>query len=347
MQLLQYAYKRFNTLSVVGMAKNAGKTVTLNKLIEEAAEANIRLGITSTGRDGERVDLVTATEKPTIYITEGTLVATARDTLLASEVKLEILEVTNFSTSLGQVVIAKALNSGLVEIAGPSTNNQIKKAAEIMKYFGAELVLVDGAINRRSAAAPSITEATILATGAVLSRNISKVIEDTLHQVRLFNLPLTADNDIAMLARGIIEERAFAVIDGDGHITYIDISTSLNAGITIGDAVKENSKYVIISGSLTKKTLEDIIAVSPYYKSITIIIKDGTRVFLNAKDWSHFIKRGIKVEVLDKINILAVTLNPISPGSYSFNPREFNEKMKEALRPIPVVDVVMEEIGYV
>ncbi|KAB3532522.1 hypothetical protein F8153_02150 [Alkaliphilus serpentinus] len=344
MELLKYAYKKYNTLSVVGMAKNAGKTVTLNRLIEEAAEAQVKLGITSTGRDGERLDLVTSTEKPTIYIHEGTLVATAAETLLASQVKLEILEVTNFNTALGQVVIARALDSGLVEIAGPTTNHQIKVAAEMMKYFGAELILVDGAINRKTAAAPSITEGTILATGAVISRNINKAIEDTLHQVRLFNLPVVEDHEMSLLARGIIEEKTFAVINQRGEITYLDIATSLNTGIIIGDAIKENSTYIIISGSLTKKTLEDIIAVSPYYKNVKIIIKDGTRVFLNSKDWGYFLKRGISLEVLDKINVLAVTINPVAPSGYSFNPRDFKEKMQEALRPIPVVDVVMEEL---
>jgi len=345
-QLLQYAYEKYNTISVVGMAKNSGKTVTFNRLIEEAAEANIRLGITSTGRDGERLDIVTSTEKPTIYINEGTLVATARDTLLASEVKLEILEVTNFTTALGPVVIAKALNSGLVEIAGPTTNYQIKRVAEAMKYFGGDLVLVDGAINRRTAASPSITDATIIATGAVLSRNINKVVEDTLHQVKLFNLPMVSDNEVRSMAKGIVEDKRFGVIDEEGNIEYIDISTSLNGGNIIGDAIKENSSHVIISGSLVKKTLEDIMAVSPFFKEVKIIIKDGTRVFLNSKDWNYFIKRGICIEVLDKINTLAVTLNPISPYGYSFNPREFNEKMKEALYPIPVVDVALEDIRY-
>ena len=36
------------------------------------------LGLTSIGRDGESTDVVTGTEKPGIFVREGTLIATAR-----------------------------------------------------------------------------------------------------------------------------------------------------------------------------------------------------------------------------------------------------------------------------
>ena len=69
MGLLYDLSTEYKTLSIVGMAKNAGKTTALNYLIEEADDEMIRLGITSTGRDGETSDLVTGTEKPRVYLT--------------------------------------------------------------------------------------------------------------------------------------------------------------------------------------------------------------------------------------------------------------------------------------
>ena len=70
MQLLSLVKDKYKMISVVGMAKNSGKTVTLNQLIAEALEDNLKLGITSIGRDGEKQDIVTFTEKPLIYINE-------------------------------------------------------------------------------------------------------------------------------------------------------------------------------------------------------------------------------------------------------------------------------------
>ena len=89
MYLLEELSQKYKTISIVGMAKNAGKTTALNYLIEEAMDEGLVLGITSTGRDGESSDLVTNTEKPTIFVTEGVLVATARQALLISDAKVE------------------------------------------------------------------------------------------------------------------------------------------------------------------------------------------------------------------------------------------------------------------
>lgn len=75
MGLLYDLSTKYKTLSIVGMAKNAGKTTALNYLIEEAIDEGILLGVTSTGRDGESQDLVTGTEKPRVYLDQDMLVA--------------------------------------------------------------------------------------------------------------------------------------------------------------------------------------------------------------------------------------------------------------------------------
>ncbi len=53
---------RHQVVSVVGMAKNAGKTVTLNEIINQSMESGTLLGLTSIGRDGETQDVVTCTQ---------------------------------------------------------------------------------------------------------------------------------------------------------------------------------------------------------------------------------------------------------------------------------------------
>ena len=65
------------TMSIVGMCKNAGKTTVLNWFLSHSPEDHV-LGLTSIGRDGESTDVVTGTEKPSIFVPAGTLIATAR-----------------------------------------------------------------------------------------------------------------------------------------------------------------------------------------------------------------------------------------------------------------------------
>ncbi|MEG0661801.1 MAG: hypothetical protein RR472_00835, partial [Anaerovoracaceae bacterium] len=68
MGLLYDLKTKYKTVSIVGMAKNAGKTTALNYLIEEAMDEGMILGITSTGRDGESTDVVTGTDKPKVFL---------------------------------------------------------------------------------------------------------------------------------------------------------------------------------------------------------------------------------------------------------------------------------------
>ena len=91
MSLLKLIKEEYKIISIIGMAKNSGKTVTLNHLLLEAMEEGIQVGITSLGRDGESLDLVTETEKPRIFATEGTIIATATSLLSLGDANVEII----------------------------------------------------------------------------------------------------------------------------------------------------------------------------------------------------------------------------------------------------------------
>ena len=110
----------YASVSIIGMCKNAGKTTVLNRIIREMADSGCTLGLTSIGRDGESKDLVTGTQKPGIYVREGTLVATASELILRHcDVTREMLAATGISTPMGDVVILRARSDGNIQLAGP------------------------------------------------------------------------------------------------------------------------------------------------------------------------------------------------------------------------------------
>ncbi len=339
--LMKLIYGKYRVVSVVGMAKNAGKTVVLNKLIEEAYKKYITLGLTSIGRDGEREDLVTKTEKPVIHVMEGTIIATAQDTILNADARLEILEVTEYRTTLGPIVLCRVKENGLVEIAGPGNNWEIREVAKKMLLYGVDVVLVDGAINRKTAASPEITDATILSTGAVVSRSIDRVLEETAHQVELFGLEKVSNPIILEEAKKLMEKSVIGLVHKNGSSTELNLKTALNAGRIIGGAIEESTEYIVFPGSLVRKTLEDLIAVTPLYKKVTFIVHDGTKIFIAYHDWLKFKRRGVRMQVVEPIQVLAVSVNPYAPQGYEFQPEEFHKKMKDLLR-IPVIDVMLE-----
>ncbi len=342
MELFNLVHPHYKIVSLIGMAKNAGKTMTLNHIIESAMEQNVIIGLTSTGRDGEREDIVTRTEKPTIYVERGTIIATAKELLLKCEAKVEILEVTPYHTSLGEIIIGRVRSAGLIELAGPDVNAYMKDVANKMLGYGAQLVLIDGAIDRKSAASPWIADATVLSTGATISRNIEIVKNETIHQVELFRLDEVNDDSVKDMAIKIYDQKGYALVNNKGCIEELSIQTALNSGYIIGSAIKEDTAYVIVSGSLVARTLFDIMEVCPYYKNVTFVVQDSTKIFIDRKNWKAFKNRGLKVKVLHPIQLLAVTTNPYGPEGYFFEPKGFVEVMKKALYPVPVIDVKLE-----
>lgn len=340
MSLIELLYPQYKTVSIVGMAKNSGKTFTLNKIIEEAIEDSITIGLTSTGRDGESQDIVTKTEKPPIYAEAGTLIATATETLELGDAKIEILDITDYSTPLGKIVIGRVKESGYLQIAGPQTNKGIKAVSKLMLDLGAQLVLIDGAINRVASASPSVSEGTILATGAVLSRDMNKVTEETAHTVGLFKLPEVNDNKAKVIMEELIEGGKAAIIDDQYNIKYLNIKTALNSGITIAQNITHNSKYVVLPGSLVKKTIDDIICTTNKFRQVKFIVNDGTKIFIEPKQWLIYKSKGLVVEALESVNVILVTVNSFSPEGYYFDQEEFLFSMKECLKDTIVLDVM-------
>ena len=82
------------------------------------------LGLTSIGRDGESTDVVTGTEKPGIFVREGTLIATARDMLRLGDVTAEILETTGGEFACinrgGNWAVSRVLREAFRKLAGDS-----------------------------------------------------------------------------------------------------------------------------------------------------------------------------------------------------------------------------------
>lgn len=330
MQITDFIEDKYKSISIIGTAKNAGKTVTLNRIIEEAYYKDINIAITSTGRDGETRDVLTNTEKPSIFVKEGTIITTAIDILKHND-NLEIIEITDYRSPLGNIIIAKLKEDGYVQIAGPVTNNEMKEIINKLLELGVSFVLIDGSINRKSSASPSVSDACILCTGAEVSRDMNKVIEEAYHLKNLFDLEsININNEV---------DSKVSLIDFDNNIINLDLKTSINSGNIIAKHITENTKYILFNGSLVKKTALDILK-NTRYRNFKFVVKDATRIFINSKDWMSIARDNVEIKVLDKINLIAITLNPHSTQGYYFNSKEFLSKARSFIKDIPVIDVL-------
>src|SRR5207248_7227044 len=80
---------RIARLSLIGLAKNVGKTTTTNYLLETLLGEKLyraeELALTSLGLDGEATDALTGLPKPRYVPRAGLLVATTADLLRQAE----------------------------------------------------------------------------------------------------------------------------------------------------------------------------------------------------------------------------------------------------------------------
>lgn len=330
---------KYKTISIVGMAKNAGKTTALNYLIEEAIDEGMVLGITSTGRDGETQDLVTGTEKPRVYLEEDMFAAVPSLLYDLADAGLEVIKKTNYSTAIGTLLICRVREAGYVQIAGPVINAEQKLLCQEMLDLGSQLILIDGAIDRKTIASPDTSDAIILSTGAVLSRKLNKVVEETAHIVNLYRIPELENGTI----RDAIEKNNFddkiMLVDGKGNVKKLDLVTGLGAAKEINGAIDEDTEYIYIPGAFTNSVISDISLKN--LRKVQFVLKDPTKIFINVMDWGIYRKKGFKVNVLKNIEIAAITVNPWAPAGYTFDNRLLLEEMQKAIPDIPIIDVRM------
>ena len=336
MGLLSELSTRYKTISIVGMAKNAGKTTALNYLIEEAEDESIRLGITSTGRDGETTDLVTNTDKPRVYLYEDTIVSVPTQLYELAEAGLEILSMSKYRTSIGELLLCRVCESGYVQIAGPVATADTKRMCRQMFGLGVDLILIDGAIDRKSIASPETSDAIILSTGAVLSKSLRTVVNETSHIVSLYSLPELEDGDIRVLIEEHLSDDRIMTVK-NGEMRQLDLRTGLGAGRFIDEAIDEETQYVYIPGAFTGSVIADIEPAK--FKRTQFVLKDPTKIFVDSITWRQYLKKGFSIRVLKNIEVAAVTVNPFAPEGYSFDSGELCEAMRRALPDMPIIDV--------
>ncbi len=295
------------SMSIVGMCKNAGKTTMLNWLLAHSGRGRV-LGLTSIGRDGESTDVVTGTEKPSIFVPAGTLIATAKDMLWLGDVTKEILVSTGIPTPLGEVIIMRARSDGYVQLAGPSITTQLKSVSQTFFDLGAEQSIIDGALGRKSLGARQVAEGIVLCTGASYHMRMEKVIADTVSIYRIMNLPKA--------------QTVPAVPEG-----------------TLEQCLKEQGE-ALVTGALTDSMVLPLLRAGVLRKN-RLVVADPSKVLLSPDTLDKMQLREVRLETAEAARTLCITVNPVSAYGWKFDKDEFRARLQEAV-DIPVINVKEE-----
>ncbi|MEG1548137.1 MAG: hypothetical protein RR527_05290 [Clostridia bacterium] len=326
--MLKELTEKYRSLSIIGMCKNAGKTTVLNRLITELHSVR-KLALTSIGRDGESVDVVTHTFKPGIYVYEGTLVATAAGLLKYCNITREIVASLGINTPLGEVALVRARSDGDVQLAGPSMTVQLAALSGEFFAIGADMVLIDGAISRKTLCAPAVSEATILCTGASYHKDINVVVEDTAFAVELLTLPQQTQWTQAEL------ELTHKVLLKGARVVPLPNIPLLDA---LRDEAYSDTECIYVNGALTDAMITPLLMAGIPLSNIEITVRDGSKLLLSKSTYEKLRTRGARISVVRRTDVAAVTVNPISAYGFDFNAAELLKRMEVAVN-VPVIDV--------
>ncbi|MBN2268601.1 MAG: hypothetical protein V3569_03340 [Acholeplasmataceae bacterium] len=321
-------FDEYQVVGIIGLAKNTGKTTTLNWLIKKHLHETI--GLTSIGLDGEKMDQIHFLPKPRIMVHQGMIVATAKSCLDESTIKYDLIEQTNLFTSIGEILIVRIKNEGFLVIAGPTTNRELSIVLKTMKQYTSK-IFIDGALNRMTFSHIDEIDGLVLSTGASVSPIIEETVEKTKRIVDLFSLHKTSDYIS-------IEQFKILIMTNRGDFYFEDKKISSIETI-LNDHSLEIHK-IIIKGAITENLID------------TLIQSRRTNYELVGEDPSRFIFQSNKLKYLDYLNVnmtvekplklILLTINPYRPTLQSYDSDIFMKALKDKIN-MEIIDVMREE----
>lgn len=311
-------------IAVVGVAKNCGKTTTLNRLLELAVRSGRELGLMSIGIDGESEDVLLGTPKPPIHVEPGQWVITAEDAAHASSAVLEYYETMGFETPLGAVVMTRVREAGEVILAGLRHRGDVRAGIEALERHGVNLVMVDGAYGRIASAHAGVTDGVVLSTGAVVSEHVEGVVEKTAELMDRLTLEAIEEPwHLTLLERATRENQCF--LGGPSIAPLALPSRSALVGLPQARGLwAPEVEAVAVPGLVSDRVVEELIrAGGPR----TLLVPDGTALQADGKLLER-LRRTWQVRVGSPARVLGIAVNPTSVQGWTLS----EEALTAALR---------------
>ena len=166
-----------------------------------------------------------------------------------------------------------------------------------------------------------------------VSLDIKTIVKKTSFVYQLTELPEVEKeikDKIFDLDKGIYS------MDKDNNLIDLDIPSVLLID-KYKDKLISEYKDIYFSGIITDKLL-DLIINQKSSHNYRIIVKDFTKIFSSQEKTELFIRKGGRINVVNKTNLIAITVNPTSTIGYNLNSDELIDRLKQVI-PIPIYNI--------
>ncbi len=331
-ELQQIAQRR--RLSVVGVAKNCGKTTTLNSLLGVRRAMGLAPpGLMSIGVDGEAEDALLGTDKPSIFVDVDQWVVSAGRALDRSTARFEYVCSLGLETPLGEVFVCRVVDEGTAVLAGLRQRSDAVSAVRALEQLGGGPVWIDGAYGRCIGAHPDVATDIVVATGAVAGDSLTEVVDETDAMMQRLRLPRCAGDDHQSVIDEAIEIDRPVVVDDDGNRRPLAVSSAI---LGLGELVDARGelRVIAIPGLVSDRVVEELLQLRG---RPAIVVHNWTSFHCSNRLWSQLRTRH-PVAVGAPVRPVGLSYNPTSIGGSGVDARRLHQALEECTDDIPVFE---------
>jgi len=313
--------------TIAGICKNSGKTSFLNWLLTQITGSSI--GVLTTGRDGEEIDLVYGNPKPSVKLAAGTLFTSTSGTIDKLGSAIEVLQKLPFQAGTKKLWLLRALRDVATEIVGPANAVAQIQTAELMQTQGAEIILIDGSIDRKGIALHDKVKAVFLLAGGSYG-NIDKISSELAKLVLLSQIALFDETNPKLNEHNIS-------CYNDGVWRDLGLSSLLGNEPELMNTLAElHPAKIYLPGAITDSILNGI---KPALKEIRdVIIRHPLQLHLSKANLDYLVSEH-KLSTTNPFRLIAVAVNCWSVKGNHLDSQLLRNTIRQQFPKLIVIDI--------
>jgi len=170
---------------------------------------------------------------------------------------------------------------------------------------------------------------------------LDDVLETTGGALDLLTLPGVGPETRELMAKHVAAGARAVAFTAAGAAHHLELATVVGEGVAVArDVERLGADTLLVGGALTEEFVDDFTRVLPPRTRLRVVVRDATSLVVPPAMVRRFLRRGIRLEALTPLRVLALTVNPFRiPQPY--RPRIFFSALAEAVGDrVPMFDVV-------
>ncbi len=334
-----------NALAIVGLSKNSGKTSLLNFLLSRIDTDKKRVGVLTTGRDGEKKDLVFKSDKPEVILKKGVLFSTFYQEASIQSPFIEIKGILDIETPMGKIVIAETKVDIKTQIIGPPSVYEQKYVVNFIRNAGAELILIDGSLDRRSILLSELCEGVIYVAGASYTNKVPKIVSELEKEYNKSLIPQIDQTEITTELSDTLDKNNIIIKYKNGSDFYLESLLGKEKQLmTKLKGQQDKIKDIFINTSFTDRVFDKVKHQLRKFKG-RLIFLNSFNILLNEDNFKLLLTH-CDTYTIHSVPLLAFGVNSFSDTGYHIDCEELRNTLRSKYPNIPILDIMEAPTPY-